>query len=90
MNEADARKYAKDIGAIFRATSACTAAGIEELFKSIGCKVLNPNYKDDEESPSPSPKIDIEQKKEEPKEKDDKKIKLNNKKPEKEKKKGCC
>ena len=64
MNEADARKYAKDIGAIFRATSACTAAGIEELFKSIGCKVLNPNYKDDEESPSPSPKKVQKQKKE--------------------------
>ena len=90
MNEADARKYAKDIGAIFRATSACTAAGIEELFKSIGCKVLNPNYKDDEESPSPSPKTDGQKKQEEPEVKDNKKIKLNQKQPQKEKKKGFC
>ena len=48
--EADARNYASEIGAIFKLTSACTASGIEELFKSIGCKFLDPNYKEDEGS----------------------------------------
>ena len=48
--EAEARKYAQEIGAVFKLTSACTAAGIEELFKSIGCKFLDPNYKDEDES----------------------------------------
>jgi len=52
--EAEARKYAQEIGAVFKLTSACTAAGIEELFKSIGCKYLDPNYKDDEDSPGSS------------------------------------
>ena len=47
--EAVARAYASEIGAVFKLTSACTAAGIEELFKSIGCKFLDPNYKEDEE-----------------------------------------
>jgi len=49
--EGDARKYAKEVGAIFKLTSACTAAGIEELFKSVGCKVLNPNWSDDDDAP---------------------------------------
>jgi len=47
--EAEARNYASEIGAVFKLTSACTATGIEELFKSIGCKFLDPNYKEDEE-----------------------------------------
>ena len=47
--EAEARNYAKEIGAVFKLTSACTAAGIEELFKTIGCKFLDPDYKEDEE-----------------------------------------
>ena len=50
MPEADARKYASEIGAIFKLTSACTASGIEELFKSIGCKFLDPSFKDDDDS----------------------------------------
>ena len=54
VSEADARKYAAEIGAVFKLTSACTAAGIEELFKSIGCKFLDPNYKEDEEGGSSS------------------------------------
>ena len=49
MPEAEARNYASVIGAVFKLTSACTATGIEELFKSIGCKFLDPNYKEDEE-----------------------------------------
>ena len=49
VNEAEARKYAKEVGALFKVTSACTAAGIEELFKSIGFKFLDPNFKEEEE-----------------------------------------
>ncbi len=44
-----ARQYANEIGAVFKLTSACTSAGIEELFKSIGCKFLDPNYREDED-----------------------------------------
>ena len=33
--EADARKFASEIGAIFKLTSHTTGAGIEELFESI-------------------------------------------------------
>ena len=47
--EAEARSYAQEIGAVFKLTSACTATGIEELFRSIGCKYLDPNYKEDED-----------------------------------------
>jgi len=49
VSEAEAREYAKEIGAVFKLTSACTASGIEELFKSIGCKYLDPNFKEEEE-----------------------------------------
>ena len=49
VSEAEAREYAKEIGAVFKLTSACTASGIEELFKSIGCKYLDPNFKEDED-----------------------------------------
>ena len=48
VREEEAQNYAKEIGAIFRLTSACTSLGIEELFKCIGCKLLDPNYKDDD------------------------------------------
>jgi hypothetical protein len=52
--EADARSYASQIGAVFKLTSACSGTGIEELFKTIGCKFLDPNYKEDEEAGSGS------------------------------------
>ena len=88
VNEAEARKYAKEVGALFKVTSACTAAGIEELFRSIGCKLLNPNYTDEVEgnpvkpTQQPQPTND---------KKDNSKIKLDNKKPVKKKdKKGFC
>ncbi len=92
VNEGDARKYAKEVGAIFKLTSACTAAGIEELFRSVGCKILNPNYSDDDESPSKSPGGGQQQVvQQQPVEKDSGKIKLNNQKPDKKKeKKGFC
>ena len=47
VSEESARKFAEEIGAIFKLTSACNATGIEELFISVGSKYLDPNYKDD-------------------------------------------
>ena len=49
--EAEARGFAKEIGAIFRLTSAYTAAGIEDLFRAIGSRYLDPNFVDDEKKP---------------------------------------
>ena len=46
--EEKARNFAKEIGAIFKLTSACTSVGVEELFVSLGCKFLDPNYSEDE------------------------------------------
>ena len=89
--EAEARKYAKDAGAIFKTTSACTAAGIEDLFKSIGCKILNPNYSEDDDAPSKSGGGQQTTQPQKSGEKDGGKIKLGGAKPkEKEKKKGFC
>ena len=48
VSEEKARKFANDIGAIFKLTSACTSVGIEELFVNLGCKFLDPNFKEDE------------------------------------------
>ena len=89
VNEAEARKYAKEVGALFKVTSACTAAGIEELFRSIGCKLLNPNYTEEDEGKPVTP---IQQ---QPPTKNDKKdnskIKLDDKKAvKKREKKGFC
>ena len=33
---------------MFKLTSASTNQGIEELFKGVGCKVLDPNYSSDD------------------------------------------
>ena len=48
--EDEAIKFAKEIGAIFRLTSANRNIGIEDLFKSIGCAILDPDYIDDNNS----------------------------------------
>jgi hypothetical protein len=48
VSEERARKFAEEIGATFKLTSACTSAGVEELFISCGCRFLDPNYKEDE------------------------------------------
>ena len=88
VNEAEARKYAKEMGALFKVTSACTAAGIEELFRSIGCKILNPNYSDEDDGKPVAPTQQPQTKKDK---KDDTKIKLDDKKAIKKKeKKGFC
>ena len=45
--EEKARNFAQEIGAIFRLTSAYTSVGVEELFIGVGCKFLDPKYRDD-------------------------------------------
>ena len=44
VNEEEARNYAKSVGAIFIGTSAMNASGIEDLFKAVGSKFIDPNY----------------------------------------------
>ena len=46
VDEGVGRAFAKDIGAIFRYTSAKNASGIDELFKAIGSKLIDPNYEE--------------------------------------------
>ena len=48
--EEQARKFAEEIGAIFKLTSACASTGVEELFVGVGCKFLDSNYKEDEKN----------------------------------------
>ena len=88
VNEAEARKYAKEVGALFKVTSACTAAGIEELFRSIGCKVLDPNYSEDDDAPKTGGPQQIPATK--PAQKDTKKVTLTAKDMGKKEGKKCC
>ena len=48
VSEDEARNFANEIGAVFKLTSASTNQGIEDLFKGVGCKVLDPNYSCDD------------------------------------------
>ena len=75
VSEDEARNFANEIGAVFKLTSASTNQGIEELFKGVGCRVLDPNYSDDADN--------SEKKK-------DSNIKLDEKNTNKKKRKGCC
>ena len=75
VSEDEARNFANEIGAVFKLTSASTNQGIEELFKGVGCRVLDPNYSDDSDN--------SEKKK-------DSNIKLDEKNTDKKKRKGCC
>ena len=43
VQETEAKAFAKDIGAIFQTTSAKLSNGVEERFKMIGKKFVNPN-----------------------------------------------
>ena len=45
----EAKKFTNDIGAIFEFTSNKNKTDIEKLFKRIGCKILDSNYKEDRE-----------------------------------------
>ena len=58
--EDEARAFANEIGAIFKLTSANTNTGIEELFKAVGCKILDPNYSEESDSNNKKPNIKIE------------------------------
>ena len=46
MEENVGREFAKEIGAIFRYTSAKQSSGIDDLFKAIGTKVIDPNFEE--------------------------------------------
>ena len=56
VNEESGRGYAKEIGSIFKLTSAKNSSGIEvnllfictqDLFKSVGLKFIDPEYSED-------------------------------------------
>ena len=46
IDEDEVREFAKEIGAIFRLTSAYNSSGIDELFTALGNKYLDPNFVD--------------------------------------------
>ena len=50
VDEKTGRAFAKEIGAIFKSTSAKNQKGIEELFKDIGNKYLDPNFECSDEA----------------------------------------
>ena len=101
--EQEARDYAKSIGAVFSLTSAQNNSGINELFKNLAIKYLDPNYvfkepgqqnqevkpKEPSPSPSPKPKSKPKQKEESQNIRLDKKD-VEKKNEEQQKKKGCC
>ena len=93
VKEEEARKFAEEIGAIFKLTSAQNNTGINDLFKEVGNKYLDPNFKpskdDNYEKEQFNNNIIYNDKKDE----DNKKIKLNSKefkKEDKKKKKSFC
>jgi hypothetical protein len=47
VDESEGRNFAREINAVFKYTSAKNASGIEELFRTIGNKFLDPNYEDE-------------------------------------------
>ena len=58
--EDEARAFANEIGAAFKLTSANTNTGIEELFRALGCRILDPNYSEESDSNNIKPNIKIE------------------------------
>ena len=58
--EDEARAFANEIGAVFKLTSANTNTGIEELFRALGCRILDPNYSEENEAYNKKPNIKIE------------------------------
>ena len=44
VTEDEARDFAREIGAVFKLTSANTNTGIDDLFRAVGCKVLDPDF----------------------------------------------
>ena len=78
VSEVEAKAFAKDIGAIFQTTSAKLSNGVEELFRMIGKKFVNP----DAENLSNLTKDELEKKKNQIKIQEIKKKKNDNG--------GCC
>ena len=64
--EQEAREFAKSIGALFCLTSAQNNSGIDELFKNVGRKYLDPSY----------PNIESDIKEQKQKEESNQKIKI--------------
>ena len=83
VTEDEAKAFAKEIGAQFQLTSAFKNNGIDELFKMVGSKFLDPNFQEGllEEGGGEEKKQNIVITKEEQKKKD---------KERKRKKDGCC
>ena len=46
VTEEEARSFANEIGAQFQLTSAFKNLGIEDLFRMVGCKYLEPNFQE--------------------------------------------
>ena len=46
VSEEEARSFANEIGAQFQLTSAFKNLGIDDLFRMVGCKYLDPNFQD--------------------------------------------
>ena len=78
VTEQEAKGFAKEIGAIFQTTSAKLSNGVDELFKMIGKKFVNP----DTENISNLTKEEAEQRK--------KQIKIKEIKNQRQEKGGCC
>jgi hypothetical protein len=80
--EKEARQFSNDIGATFNLTSALSGGGIEDMFKNVGLKVLDPGFEFDNN------KTMDKHKREEVKE--DKKIVITTENVKKVEKKGKC
>ncbi len=44
IKEKDGKDFAKDCGVLFKSISAKTNTGIEDLFKAVGSKYINPAF----------------------------------------------
>ena len=62
VTEEEARNFANEIGAQFQLTSAFKNMGIEDLFRMVGCKYLDPNFQDkiSEETKEPAKNITLD------------------------------
>jgi len=47
VEESVGRNYAKEVNAVFKYTSAKNSTGIEELFRIIGNKFIDPSYEEE-------------------------------------------
>ena len=95
VSEQEARDYAKSIGAVFGLTSAQNNSGVNEIFKNLAIKYIDPNYKPSEPG-KPNPNQEIKPTPQKPKPTEDKQnIKIGKKdvikkNEEQKKKKGPC